>query len=94
MMDDGSSDLVSHIPETGVGVVVEVNVFVDYIRGEMGVKHVAGVRVESGRRSRVVVIHVAREGVIKVGQGIVTRQDITGVGVDGFFVWFLLDDVS
>lgn len=56
MVDDGSSYIVTHVPEAGARVVVVVDVFVDQIRGEVGGKHVAGVRVESGCRSGVSVI--------------------------------------
>lgn len=66
MVDDGSGNVVTHVPQAGARVVVVVDVFVHQIRGQVGGKHVAGVRVESGCRSGVAVI-IAGEGSVASG---------------------------
>lgn len=88
MVDDGSSDVVTHVPQAGAGVVVVVDVFVHQVRGQVGGKHVAGVRVEGGCRSGVGVNIAGKGGSVAVG------LDITSVGVGWFFVrWLLFDHV-
>lgn len=89
MVDDGSGDVVTHVPQAGARVAVVVDVFIHEVRGQVGGEHVAGVRVEGGRRSGVGVNIAGKGGGVAVG------QDITGVGVGRFFVnWLLFDDVT
>lgn len=67
MVDDGSGDVVAHVPQAGARVVVVVDVFIHEVRGQVGGEDVAGVRVEGGRRSGVAVNIAGKGGGVAVG---------------------------